>query len=227
MISFWRGPNCLEWSTSLPTAEFWRGHKAFDARRSACFAVDAGIPRLTRGRLALQLPTVLRESPVLVLPSRVSRMHEESHGAAVDGLWFAKTLADCEINHIAALPHCSVITPSHVSIYGHVPRNAGSPVARPSEPLTRESGAPSTTRRPETSASAAKTRPPRQVLLGRCSPILVRMATIPHCGHAGNRGALAQGRIPFVLEVDLEGQEARGETADVEGGSGIDLPNGR
>ena len=49
------------------------------------------------------------------------------------------------------------------------------------------------------------------------------MATIPHGGHAGNRGALAQGRIPFVLEVALQGQEARRETTDVEGGSGIDL----
>src|SRR5712664_2157526 len=58
--------------------------------------------------------------------------------------------------------HCSVITPSHVSIYRSVPRNAGSPLARPSEPLTRESGATSTTRRPETSASTAKTRPSRQ-----------------------------------------------------------------
>src|SRR6202048_3830099 len=97
---------------------------------------------------------------------------------------------------------------------------------RPSEPLTRESRATSTTRRPETSASAAKTRPARQALLGRHSSILVRMATIPHCGHAGNRGALAQGRIPFVLEADLQGQEARRETTDIEGSSGIDFPDG-
>jgi len=67
----------------------------------------------------------------------------------------------------------------------------------------------------------------RQALLGRHSSILVRMATIPHCGHAGNRGALAQGRIPFVLEADLQGQEARRATTDIEGSSGIDLPNGR
>ena len=46
------------------------------------------------------------------------------------------------------------------------------------------------------------------------------MATIPHCGHAVNRGALAPGRIPFVLEADLQGQEARRETTDVEAGSG-------
>src|SRR5258706_1889617 len=123
--------------------------------------------------------------------------------------------------------HCSVITPSHVSIYRPVPRNAGSPLARPSEPLTRESGATSTTRRPETSASAAKARPARQAVLGRLPPILVRMATVPHCGHARNRGALAQGRIPFVLEAELQRQEARWETTDVEGGSGIDLPDGR
>ena len=53
------------------------------------------------------------------------------------------------------------------------------------------------------------------------------MATIPHCSHTRNRGALAQGRIPFVLEADLQGQEARRETTDVEGGSGIDIPDGR
>src|SRR5258708_33935298 len=116
---------------------------------------------------------------------------------------------------------------SHVSIYRPVPRNAGSPLARPSEPLTGESGATSTTRRPETSASAAKTRPARQTLLGRRPPILVRMATIPHCGQARNRGALAQGRIPFVLEADLQGQEAHRETTDVEGSTRIDLPDGR
>src|SRR5258708_20581405 len=52
-----------------------------------------------------------------------------------------------------------------------------------------------------------------------------RMATIPHCGHARNRGALAQGRIPFVLEADLQGQEARRETRDVGGSSGIDFPD--
>ena len=141
-------------------------------------------------------------------------------------LWFAKTLSDCEINDIAALPPCSVITPSHVSIHRPVPRNAGSPLARASEPLTRESRATSTTRPPETSTSATKTRPARQVLLGRHSSILVRMATIPHCSHAGNRGALAQGRIPFVLEADLQGQEARLKTTDIEGSSGIDFPDG-
>ena len=123
--------------------------------------------------------------------------------------------------------HCSVITPSHVSIYPPVPRNARSPLARPWEPLTRESGATSTTRRPEAWASAAKTRFARQALLGRRPPILVPMATIPHCGHARNRGALAQGRIPFVLEADLQGQEARRATTDIEGSSGIDRPDGR
>ena len=98
---------------------------------------------------------------------------------------------------------------------------------RASELLTRESGAMSTTRRTEASASAAKIRPARQALLGRRPPILVRMATIPHCGHARNCGALAQGRIPFVLEADLQSQEAHRETTDVEGGSGIDFPDGR
>jgi len=68
---------------------------------------------------------------------------------ALRDLWFAKTLADFEINDIAALRHCSVITPTYVSIHRPVPRNTGSPLARASEPLTRESGATSTTRRPE------------------------------------------------------------------------------
>ena len=43
----------------------------------------------------------------------------------------------------------------------------------------------------------------------------------------GNGGALAQGRIPFVLEADLQSQEAHRETTDIEGSSGIDLPDGR
>ena len=61
---------------------------------------------------------------------------------------------------------------------------------------------------------------------GRHSSILVRMAAVPHCGHVRNGGALAQGRIPFVLEADLQSQEAHRETTDIEGGSGIDLPDG-
>src|SRR5260370_449422 len=87
-------------------------------------------------------------------------------------LWFAKTLADCEINDLAALRRSPVITASRVSIHRPVLRNAGSPLARPSQPVTRESGATSRTRRPETSAAAAKTRPARQALLGRHSSIL-------------------------------------------------------
>jgi len=50
---------------------------------------------------------------------------------------------------------------------------------------------------------------------------------MPHCSHARNRSALAQGRIPFVLEADLQRQEARRETADVEGSSRIDFPGRR
>ena len=43
------------------------------------------------------------------------------------------------------------------------------------------------------------------------------MAEVPHCGHARNGGALAQGRIPFVLEADLQSQEARRETTETSG----------
>lgn len=63
---------------------------------------------------------------------------------------------------------------------------------------------------------------PRLELLDKLFWVAVR-----RCGHARNGGALAQGRIPFVLEADLQGQEARRETTDLEGDSGIDLPNGR
>ena len=143
-------------------------------------------------------------------------------------LWLAKTLADFEINEIAALRrHCSVITRSHVSVYRAVRGNAVSPLARASEPLTIESGATSTTHRPETPASAAKTIPGRQTLLGRPPPILFGMETSAHCGHARNRGALAQRRIPLVLEADLQDPETCRETTDAEGSSGIDLPDGR
>jgi len=53
------------------------------------------------------------------------------------------------------------------------------------------------------------------------------LEAVSHHRHAGNRGALAQGRIPFVLEAGLQSQEAHRETTDIEGSSGIDLPNGR
>ena len=43
---------------------------------------------------------------------------------------------------------------------------------------------------------------------------------------ARNRGAVAQGRIPFVLEAALQSQEAHRETTDVEGSLGIDFPDG-
>ena len=102
-------------------------------------------------------------------------------------------------------------------------------------PVITEKGKPATGRlrisrrpfHPTRDRSLRDIRPARQALLGRRSSILVRMATIPHCGHARNGGALAQGRIPFVLEADLQGQEAGRETTDVEGDSGIDLPNSR
>ena len=53
------------------------------------------------------------------------------------------------------------------------------------------------------------------------------LEAVSHHRHAGNRSALAQGRIPFVLEADFQVQEACRETTDVEGGSGIDFPDGR
>src|SRR5260370_24595521 len=80
-------------------------------------------------------------------------------------------------------------------------------------PVITEKGKPATGRlrisrrpfHPTRDRSLRDIRPARQALLGRRSSILVRMATIPPCGHARNGGALAHGRIPFVLESDLHG----------------------
>src|SRR5260370_27584520 len=64
---------------------------------------------------------------------------------------FAKTLAGCEINNIAAAVsrQLSVITPGHVSIHPPVPRNAGSLLSRATESAPRESCLTPTTCRAE------------------------------------------------------------------------------
>src|SRR5882724_12805047 len=61
----------------------------------------------------------------------------------------------------------------------------------------------------------AKIRPARQALLGRRSSILVRMATIPHCGHARNGGALAQAgfRLYWKLISKVRRQVGRRQTS--------------
>ena len=38
---------------------------------------------------------------------------------------------------------------------------------------------------------------------------------------------MAQSRIPLVLEADLQGPDASWEKTDTEGGSGVDLQDGR
>jgi hypothetical protein len=63
-------------------------------------------------------------------------------------LWFAKTLADCKINRIAA-----AVSPafcynfSHVALCQSLFRNGGSPVSRATKSPYRESRFASTTRR--------------------------------------------------------------------------------
>jgi tetratricopeptide (TPR) repeat protein len=71
------------------------------------------------------------ENPRKAIAILAKLFKEEPNHPGV-ALWFAKTLASFEINDVAASRHCSVITPSHVSIYRPVPRNAGSPLARAS-----------------------------------------------------------------------------------------------
>jgi hypothetical protein len=45
--------------------------------------------------------------------------------------------------------------------------------------------------------------------MGNRSEGVVGLEAVSHHRYAGNRGALALGRIPFVLEADLQGQAAR------------------
>src|SRR5258708_1638939 len=73
-------------------------------------------------------------------------------------LSFAKTLAGCEINNIAAAVsrQLSVITPGHVSIHPPVPRNAGSLLSRATESAPRESCITPTTCRVEAAGVEAR-----------------------------------------------------------------------
>jgi hypothetical protein len=52
------------------------------------------------------------------------------------------------------------------------------------------------------------------------------METIAARGYTRDCGPVAPGWFPLVLAADLKGQDAGGEKTDVEGSSGIDLPDG-
>jgi hypothetical protein len=52
------------------------------------------------------------------------------------------------------------------------------------------------------------------------------LEAVPHCRHSGNGGPVAPGRIPLVLEADLQSADTSWEKTDAEGGSGVDLPDG-
>jgi hypothetical protein len=53
------------------------------------------------------------------------------------------------------------------------------------------------------------------------------MEKSPHRSGPGNGRAMAQSWIPLVLEVDLQGPDARWQKTDAERDSGVDLPDGR
>jgi hypothetical protein len=101
-------------------------------------------------------------------------------------LSFAKTLAGCEINNIAAAVsrQLSVITPGHVSNHPPVPRNAGSLLSRATESAPRESCITPTTCRVEAAASKPVPEPIRQTVLGRRQSLLVRLETSSCRRHA-------------------------------------------
>jgi hypothetical protein len=56
---------------------------------------------------------------------------------------------------------------------------------------------------------------------------LVGLETFSHPGHAGNRRPLAPDWFSNLLAADLQSPEAGRKKTDTEGGSGIDLSNGR
>jgi hypothetical protein len=124
------------------------------------------------------------------------------------GVWFAKTLADCEINDITPFCHCFLMTPSHVSIHRPGSQNAGSPLARPSEPLTRGLD-----------------------LLNKLFWVSIhrfwRDGNNPSLRSRPKPWCVGTGADSVCTEADLQGPEARRETTDVERGSGIDLADGR
>ena len=84
----------------------------------------------------------------------------------------------------------------------------------------------STARRAQAASSAPKVKFVRPALLAARSPMLVRLETSTPRRHAGNRCPMALRRIPLVLEVDFEGQQAHRQKTDIERSSGSDLPNG-
>src|SRR5882757_4767091 len=101
-------------------------------------------------------------------------------------LSFAKTLAGCEINNIAAAVsrQLSVITPGHVSIHPPVPRNAASLLSRAPESAPRESCITPTTCRVEAATATPVPEPTRQTVLGRRQSVLARLDTSSFRRHA-------------------------------------------
>ena len=90
-----------------------------------------------------------------------------------------------------------------------------------------KSRASATTHRSEKTASTVKAEFVRQAILGGRSSMLARMEASSHRRHAGNGRPLAPGWFSFVLEDDLQSQEASWEKTNLEGGSRVDLPDGR
>ena len=81
--------------------------------------------------------------------------------------------------------------------------------------------------RAETSTSSPESQVFRSALLGGCSAGLVGLETVPHHRHAGNRRPLAPEWFSYVLAVNFQSAEAGWKETDAEGGSGVDLSDGR
>src|ERR1700730_16343111 len=93
-------------------------------------------------------------------------------------------------------------------------------------PAPGESGPPATTHGAEAQASQIQSRSLRQALLGRRSPVLVRLEAISHSCHAGDRGPLASCWVSHVLEPDLQSENASGEKETLPRSQRSDFPDG-
>jgi len=79
----------------------------------------------------------------------------------------------------------------------------------------------------ETETSQAETRKLRQALLGFDPAMLVGMEASPDCCHSRDRGPMASGRLPALLEGNFQSAKTDGAKTDFSANEGTDFPYGR
>jgi hypothetical protein len=78
------------------------------------------------------------------------------------------------------------------------------PISQSAGSYTGKSRPQAAARRTEATAPTPQIGPHRQTLLGRCSLFLVPLEAVIDLCHPGNGRPVAPGRIPHVLEADLQ-----------------------